>query len=125
MTFGEQLREVRLLRGLTYKQLAELTGVSAGYLNQLEFDKIKTPSPRILFAIAIALGADYEKLMQLANYPVQLAVVTGRHGGSLIARALDTEKITDTEAVALARYLRWYREERSNGLPTNEVEKQS
>src|SRR5437868_6084957 len=40
---GEQIRELRRIKRLTLHQLAEMVGVSVGYLSQIERDRSKLP----------------------------------------------------------------------------------
>jgi transcriptional regulator with XRE-family HTH domain len=40
---GEQIRELRRIKRLTLNQLAEMVGVSVGYLSQIERDRSKLP----------------------------------------------------------------------------------
>ena len=62
MCFSERIRESRLSRNLSLTQLAELSGVSKGYLSQLENGKRKTLSIPIARKIAVALGVDLNGL---------------------------------------------------------------
>lgn len=52
---GTRMRELRKARGLTLKQLAATTGLSIGYLSQLE-RQAADPSVRALNVISTALG---------------------------------------------------------------------
>jgi ribosome-binding protein aMBF1 (putative translation factor) len=49
-------------RGISRKQLAEATGVSAAYLSQIESGK-KKPSPEVLAAIAHELGLSLDDII--------------------------------------------------------------
>lgn len=51
-----KMRSVRLSKNLTLDDLAEMTGVSAGYLCHLEKGSRKNPSVQVMEAIAEALG---------------------------------------------------------------------
>ena len=55
MTLGEQLREARIVEGLTIAQVAKSTGLSSGYISQVERD-LANPSVGALDRIAAALG---------------------------------------------------------------------
>lgn len=52
---GQKIREVRQGRGLTLKELAKKTGLTAGYISQIERDIID-PSLSSLRKISMALG---------------------------------------------------------------------
>lgn len=68
--FGEKLRQCRNIKRLTLREVEKGTGVSNGYLNQLEQGKVKEPSPHILYKLAAFYGAPYENLLKLAGYIV-------------------------------------------------------
>jgi transcriptional regulator with XRE-family HTH domain len=53
---GEVLKELRLERGMSLSRLADVSGVSKGYLSALESGKQKNPSLEKLMALASALG---------------------------------------------------------------------
>jgi transcriptional regulator with XRE-family HTH domain len=107
---GLRLREVREMKKLSLKAVAEPAGISATYLQKLERDEVKAPSPHILFALSEVLKIPYSNLMELAGYVIPAS--GERTEGSLLAYALSSEELTDDEAEALARYLSWYRHEK-------------
>jgi transcriptional regulator with XRE-family HTH domain len=75
MSLGAYLRKVREERQLSLRDVERLAKenqlgaeLSSGYLSMLEQDKIKEPSPRILFALAKIYENDYMHLMKEAGY---------------------------------------------------------
>ena len=52
---GEQLRELRLIKAMTLKDVAQLAGISVGYLSQLERNQSRLPIG-VLKKISDALG---------------------------------------------------------------------
>ena len=52
---GEQLRELRQIRNMTLKEVAEIAGISVGYLSQLERNQSRLPIG-VLKKISDALG---------------------------------------------------------------------
>lgn len=54
---GSRMRELRKARGLTLQQLGAATGLSVGYLSQLERDRA-VPSVRALSTISRSLGVN-------------------------------------------------------------------
>lgn len=75
MTIGPYLKEVREERQLSLRDVERLAKekqlgaeLSSGYLSMLEQDKVKEPSPRILFALAKIYEKDYIHLMKQAGY---------------------------------------------------------
>ena len=77
-TLGERLRAARLKKcshcgsegGFTLRYVAANSGVSNAYISQLEHDKIKVPSPKILAALADFYKIPYTSLMKAAGYRV-------------------------------------------------------
>ncbi|MHA1227402.1 MAG: helix-turn-helix domain-containing protein [Candidatus Hodarchaeales archaeon] len=69
-TLGRYLKRVRKERKLTLRVVEKRTGISNAYLSQVENGKILKPSPSILYKLAECYGVSYEKLMQLAGYPL-------------------------------------------------------
>ncbi len=60
---GECLRRRRLAQGRTLQEVAELAGISLGYLSEVERGR-KEPSSEVLAAICRALGLDLEDLVE-------------------------------------------------------------
>lgn len=79
MPLGETLKTARLKAGLTLRAAEGETGISNGYLSQLESDAVKTPSPRHLYQLARVYGIAYQTLMSDAGYPIP----EGDHNTSL------------------------------------------
>jgi len=59
------------------------------------------------------------KLMEAAGYIVPTADEKKVKPGSVLAHALSSEDVTDEEVEALARYLRWYRNEQAHAEARN------
>ncbi|HEX9957002.1 MAG TPA: helix-turn-helix transcriptional regulator, partial [Fibrella sp.] len=64
LIFGLKLKQLRADQGLSTYDLADLTGLSPSYLNEIEKGK-KYPKTEKIFAIAKALGRDYDSLVSL------------------------------------------------------------
>ena len=60
---GERLRELRLEKGYSISELAELAGVSKSYLSYIERDVQKNPSLQFLKKIALTLEIEVEDLL--------------------------------------------------------------
>ena len=71
--FGEGVGKAMRDKGISYRALAEQTGLSAGYLNHLVHGNRPVPSNRVIETIAEALDADPA---QFREY--RLRVVTDR-----------------------------------------------
>ena len=68
MKFGEYLRELRRKKGLTQKELADMSGFSNAEISRIESGDRQKPSPIILKALAPCLGVSYEELLKQAGY---------------------------------------------------------
>ena len=75
-TFGIQLREYRISRGLTIREATKKSGIEFTYWSKLENDKIKKPSESTINKInrALFLSAnEYKTLFRLAKqFPLEV-----------------------------------------------------
>ena len=71
--FGETVERLMGERGITYRGLADLTGLSAGYLNHLVHGNRPVPSNDVVERLAEALGVEPEHFREY-----RLRVVTER-----------------------------------------------
>ena len=101
---GAYLRKARDDKQMSLREVEATTEkeVSNAYLSQLENGKITSPSPRILYALSIALDVEYQTLMMRAGYLVTSA---GKKSSTNYA----IENLTSDEEVELLRYLKYYR----------------
>jgi transcriptional regulator with XRE-family HTH domain len=108
---GTRLRDVRELRGLSLRAVADPAGISAAYLQKLERGSVESPSPHALHALAEVLDTSYSDLMALAGYVVP-EPVGERRTPMLIAAERSSEPLDDDEARQLAEYLAFLRHQR-------------
>jgi len=80
VSLGQVLKTTRLRLRKTLREVESATGISNGYLSQLESGLVKQPSPNHLHKLAEVYGVDYARLMQLAGYAVarQIAATSER-----------------------------------------------
>jgi transcriptional regulator with XRE-family HTH domain len=71
MDFGRYLKELRIRRGLSMRELSRRSGVSQAYISQLEKGKRGTPKPEVIFSLYPHLDISYSKLMNAAGYLVK------------------------------------------------------
>ena len=106
---GGVLADLRVAKGLSLRQVEEVTdkAVSNVYLSQLEKGKIQKPSPNVLHSLAEVYAVPYEALMEKAGY---LLPSEGNKGGRrrrLAAFAIDD--LTAEEEEELLKYLAFLR----------------
>jgi transcriptional regulator with XRE-family HTH domain len=106
MSVGMLLRQARELRGLSSVETARTALISPAYLNKLENDAVRRPSPDVLHRLSEVLEVPYAELMALVGYPVP-----GREEPPDPARlrAALFADLTDDEREELLEYLAWYR----------------
>lgn len=72
MQFGEYVKGLREMKGISQKRLASMSGFSNGEISKIESGDRKKPSPALLKAVAPYLGVPYELLMKKAGYLEEL-----------------------------------------------------
>lgn len=73
-TFGSNLKEARLKRGLTLKQLSEISGVSIAMLSKIETGE-KTPTIRVAGQISASLSLSISDLVGDNEYSKKCIVI--------------------------------------------------
>ena len=71
--FGATLERLMEEAGITYRGLAEKTGLSAGYLNHVVHGNRPVPSADVVVRLAAALGVESEHFLE-----VRIRAITGR-----------------------------------------------
>lgn len=107
---GPKLRQCRNLKALTLRDVEKKTGISNGYLNQLEQGKVKGPSPHILHKLAKCYKVPYEDLLTLAGYIVP-ARQNPRKKAMGVAYSLLGDLTADEEE-ELLKYLEFIRQKK-------------
>ena len=95
MDLGQRIRDLRLGRRLTQRQLAEQTGLDYTYLSKIENGRLEhTPSIRTLRDLAAALEVDELELMELADKvpPVLEGIARDKDAVRFFRRATETIK---------------------------------
>ena len=105
-SIGAVLRQARDVRQQSAVDTARAARISPAYLNRLENDAVKKPSPHVLHQLSEALTVPYAELMRLSGYRLPdgpAGAVTATVGSALFA------DLTDDERDELLEYLAWYR----------------
>lgn len=58
------VKKVREMRGLTYEELAQKSGVARSYIQRIEYDDNVNPSARVLCKLAAALDVPVEMIFE-------------------------------------------------------------
>lgn len=66
---GSYLKQARETASLTLRLVEKRAGISNSYLSQIENNKVKNPSPKLLFSLAELYKVNYDYLLELAGYP--------------------------------------------------------
>ena len=70
MRFGEKIRDLRKSQNLTQKELGDLVGVTFAYISKVENERLDFgdyPSEDLICKLAVAMKADEDELMLLAQ----------------------------------------------------------
>ncbi len=101
------LSQARKLKGVSLREVETHTGISNGYLYQLENGTVKEPSPHKLFKLADYFGIPYAVLMEGAGY-----IAPGEVPASSDTMLMGM-KLTDDELNAVAGFVRYLRQNSS------------
>jgi HTH-type transcriptional regulator, competence development regulator len=111
-SLGQHLAAIRKDRGLSLRQVEELTKkqISNPYLNQIETGKIQQPSPNILYTLAEIYRTNYQTLMELAGYATDTRPETPSKGR---ISTLSELNLSDGEERELLQYLHFIRSKKA------------
>lgn len=110
-TLGDRLREVRQIRGLSLKAVAEPAKISIAYLQKLEGGDVQQPSPNVLHRLAGVLEIPYPLLMELAGYVVP--ETDGMLAATTFDHALSSSDLSEEERKAVAAFIAHLRDQRT------------
>lgn len=109
---GDHLRGARKATGLSLRGVEARTGITNGYLSQIESNTVERPSPNVLFKLSDVYGIDYNDLMRRAGHHVARETPSKRPNAlaGIPLRAL--EELTENEAAELRNYLAFIQQKR-------------
>ncbi len=97
MKLGERVRELRNVKKLTLRSLANRVGVGFTYLSKIENDKLDDghcPSEQLIHKLAIELDGDEDELLLLAEKvpePIRLRVIARPEAFRMLAELADDD----------------------------------
>lgn len=108
MSLGTDLRTAREARKLSIREVEKKSGISNSYLSQLENDRVKEPSPNILYKLSKVYGIPYIDLMKKAGYIIPKDSKKRVDGVALsVIEGLDEDEIEKVKS-----YIRFIRMEK-------------
>ena len=108
-TLGSRLRQARELRQMSLSSVAKEADISTAYVQKLEVDDVRAPSPNVLYQLSKVVEIDYAELMRLAGYMVPNEMSSSKRRRNELTHAMSSEELSEDEANILAEYLLWYR----------------
>ena len=108
-TLGKELARLRSLNKWTLRDVEEKTNrkVSNSYLYQLENDRVKEPSPNILYELARVYDVPYAGLMKLAGFVVPASGAEPSRGRAGVAfNSLDLSEEEEQDVLDFVEFLR-------------------
>lgn len=100
MTFGQQIRNLRLQKHMAQRDLAQIVDIDFTYLSKIENDKVPPPSEEVIGKLAAALNINKEELMALAakvDMDELREAVTQDPRIGVLFRKLQARKLTDEQ----------------------------
>ena len=111
-SFGEYLKKVRKKLGISLREVEKEIQISNAYLSQLENNRIKNPSPRILYKIAGFYKISYKYLMELLGYPISKIEEKENISSFFSGNNTKFDNLTEEEEEKLNEYLQFLRSRR-------------
>ena len=105
---GAYLKRARKTAGLTLRAVEGKTGISNGYLSQLESGQVRRPSPMNLHKLSELYRLPYAEVMEAAGYPIPSTQYSNEEQ-RFFARIGET---SNEEKEALLEYLEFMRTRR-------------
>ena len=111
-TLGQELYRLRSLKGWTLREVEDRTKkrISNSYLYQLENDKVKAPSPNVLYELSVVYEASYPELMKLAGFVVPRS--SSKASSTSASIAFDALELTDEERNEVMDFVEFMRRKR-------------
>lgn len=99
--FQELLAAARRAKGVSLREVEKATGVSNGYISQMETGAVAEPSPRKLQALAEYYGLSYGILMNACGYALPSHSSSPQHDSP----SFMGETLTSEESAAMSAFL--------------------
>lgn len=113
-TLGQLLRQAREIGGYTLRQVEEATGISNGYLSQLETGKIKKPSANVLYKLAQMYCIELETLLGSCGLISGMSSKVAHILTPISKTVTDLTKDEERELVEYLHFLRFRKNKNKN-----------
>lgn len=110
MTIGEYIKEKRIEKGLSQRELASVAGVSNAEISRIEAGLRKNPSPDVLKNISFALNLLCEKLYAVAGYMEDNPTIPEP---LLSSNTIDVSELTKEEIADVKKYIQFLKSKRT------------
>lgn len=107
-TFGHTLRELRRLKDVSQRELAEKVGVDFSYISKVENDRLPPPSADTIVKICEVLGIQPDELLVLTGkMPTQVKEMVSSSSAALqFMRQAQAMRLSDEEWEKLTQRLK-------------------
>jgi transcriptional regulator with XRE-family HTH domain len=65
-SFGKTIRIARILKDLSQKDVADMVGITPGYLSNIERERVVCPATRVIMRLAEILELDFHRLLYIS-----------------------------------------------------------
>ncbi|QGQ47235.1 helix-turn-helix domain-containing protein [Metabacillus sediminilitoris] len=117
---GERLRELRMKKGYSISELAELAGVSKSYLSYIERDVQKNPSLQFLRKIATTLETEVEDLLGTPSEMQAKKLIVDDEWNKLLNKAI-LEGMSKKDFIEFRDYLKFRKWKDAKNQKTNPI----
>jgi XRE family transcriptional regulator of biofilm formation len=118
---GERLRELRMAKGYSISELAELAGVSKSYLSYIERDVQKNPSLQFLRKIATTLETEVEDLLGTPSEMKAKNLIVDDEWNKLLNKAI-LEGMSKKDFIEFRDYLKFRKWKDAKNQKTNPIQ---
>ncbi len=110
---GSELRSLRVIKGVSLRQVEKETRISNAYLSQLESGTTVNPSPHILHKLSEYFGVRYEQLMEAAGYLKPAIAPKGQDRPlGMLEAALMSAKLDEAEQNKVVEFIKFLRSQK-------------
>lgn len=103
---GDELKTARIIKGLSLREVENVTGISNSYLSQLENNKIKKPAIQILHRLSKLYEINFDKILSTSGL---LLDIDNEGPSTIVGTAFHSKGLSLEEEKLLGDYLAFLR----------------